>query len=69
MNDTDFKLKITEDVSAIKAKVEIILAHMPDKNIEHTLNSKIKFNRALILTLMTSNIGIVIFFTQYFGAK
>jgi len=56
MNDTEFKLKVSEDIAVIKNDISYIKKAIPSEN----LTSKVTLNRKLILVIFGSFIPLIV---------
>jgi len=60
MTDQEFRERIIRDVAAIQQDIKHIMRRLPCSDLE----SKLKFNRSLILVILTSYLGLAIYFIQ-----
>lgn len=60
MTDEEFKMRIVRQVAEMRTDIKHILARLPKED----LSGKIKFNRSLILVMLTSYLGLAIYLIQ-----
>ena len=61
MQDKEFQIKVVRDISEIKTDLKHLMMRLPTTDLE----AKVKFNRALIMMLLTGYVGIIAFFFNF----